>query len=355
MAEEDLGLSADNYNGLNREFYSARPHEHIVRKLNLILLYAGRPDDVEKLLAEGVEYGRVALTVTENEDAERGDEEVDNDRKAFVTIEVESLYHHTVETLLRFYLAHEGHPECPWLEISRLRNHTTFKENVRRRFLSDDLDLVEKLNRVGPILIGIPPDKFPGGQEKLVPVLKALEDTLEIFASDFLEGAARYNAAKHGLAVQAGHYGMRLGDGNDSIVSADGQAMTYLEVRPSTVADENGNAVPGRKKWHRATTWIDVAGQIAAIRIAAYLIEGIWGIGRTVRVDDESDVRLFLMERNLHEIVPPEKPITVRRMAWTLLYDDEEGGFEDQTGELFGSIRNAPASATAAGREEKRQ
>jgi hypothetical protein len=55
MAEEDLGLSADNYNGPNREFYSAKPHEHIVRKLNLLLLYAGRPDDVEGLLAEGVD------------------------------------------------------------------------------------------------------------------------------------------------------------------------------------------------------------------------------------------------------------------------------------------------------------
>jgi hypothetical protein len=76
------------------------------------------------------------------------------------------------------------------LEISRLRNYATFKKQVRQRFLPDDLDPVEKFNRLGPILIGMPPDRFPGGQEKLVPVLKALEDTLEIFASDFLEGAA---------------------------------------------------------------------------------------------------------------------------------------------------------------------
>jgi len=55
---------------------------------------------------------------------------------------------------------------------------------------------------------------------------------------------------------------MRLGEGDDPIVSADGQAMSHLEVRTSTVTDEDGTTVPGRKKWNRVTTWIDVEDQI---------------------------------------------------------------------------------------------
>lgn len=354
MREEDVGVSADNYLGLNQEFYSAKPHEHIVRKLNLLLLYAGRPDDVEDLLAEGVEYGRVAMTVTENDD-EPDPEEVEKDRKNYVTIEVESLYLHTIETLLRFYLAHEGHPECPWLEISRLRVPSAFKEQVEKRFLGDDLDLVDRFNRLGPILVGIPPEAYPGGQETLGPVLKALEETLEIFAHDFLDGAARYNAAKHGLAVQAGRHGMRLGgdDGKPEIISADGQAMNYLEVRPSTNVDGDGKGTPGRKKWNRVTTWIDVEGRIASIRIAAYLLEAIWGIGRVSRIQGETDVQLFPMEKNLHEIVKPEKPWTVSGMAWTLVYDDGEGSYEERTGEVIASIHNVAAPKSENASEEE--
>lgn len=354
MREEDVRLSADNFLGLNQEFYSAKPHEHIVRKLNLLLLYAARPDEVEDLLAQGVEYGRVAMTVTDDDD-EPDLEEVEKDRKNFVTIEVESLYLHTIETLLRFYLAHEGHPECPWLEISRLRVPSAFKEQVEVRFLSDDLDLAEKFNRLGPILVGIPPESYPDGHEKLVPVLNALEETLEIFAHDFLDGAARYNAAKHGLAVQAGRHGMRLGgeDGKPEIMSADGQAMNYLEVRPSTKRDGDGTGTPGRKKWNRVTTWIDVEGRIASIRVAAYLLEAIWGIGRVRRIEGETDVQLFPMEKNLHEIVKPEEPWTVSGMAWTLVYDDGLGGYEERTGELIASIHNVAAPKPQNAPEEE--
>jgi hypothetical protein len=340
MREEDVGLSVDNYLGLNKEFYSAEPHEHIVRKLNLLLLYAGRPDDIEDLLAEGVEFGRIGLTV-DPEREEPDSEEVDRERRNFVTIEVENLYHHTIETLLRLYLAHEGSPECPWLEISRLKTPGAFKTQLENRFLNDDLGVVEKFNRLGPVLVGIPPERFPGGPEALLRVLNALEETLEIFTSDLLEGAARYNAAKHGLVVQAGHHGMRLGgtEGQPEVVSADGPAMTYLEARPSTEVGEDGEVLPGRRKWNRVTAWLDVEGRIGAIRIAAYLLEAIWGIGKANRIEGETEVQLFPMEKNLHEILDPEKPWSVSGMAWTLLYDGVLG-YEERTGELIASVRN---------------
>lgn len=122
MSDAAAGLSADNFDPLNREFYSAKPHEQFVRKLNLLLLYAGRADEVDGLLKDGVAYDR--LTLTHDPDKEPAADEIEKSRLEYVTIETEILYHHAIETLLRLYLAHEGHPECPWLEISRLQSKT---------------------------------------------------------------------------------------------------------------------------------------------------------------------------------------------------------------------------------------
>jgi hypothetical protein len=200
--------------------------------------------------------------------------------------------------------------------------------------LSDDLELIEKYNRLHPVLVGIPPNAFPGGPERLFVVLKAIEETMEIFAGDFLDGAARYNASKHGLAIQANEQNLRLGNEKiPEIMSAEGPALTYLEIRQTN---------KDREKWHRVIAWIDIDSRLTAIRIAAHLIEAIWGLGRRAATGEDEDLQLFLMEQNVDDMVSREQPWTLAGFAQALLYDDGEGWFEEREAELITRIHDFP-------------
>lgn len=338
MSDAAAGLSADNFDPLNREFYSAKPHEYFVRKLNLLLLYAGRADEVDGLLEDGVTYDR--LTLTHDPDKEPAADEIKKSRLEYVTIETEILYHHAIETLLRLYLAHEGHPKCPWLEISRLRNPGHFKAQLQRRLLSDELDTIEKYERLHPILVGVTPETFPGGPERLSLVLRSIEDTMAMFAGDLIDDAARYNASKHGLAIQANEQGMRLGNEEiPEIMSADGPALTYLEIRAATQRTEVGAV--RKKKWHRVTAWIDIDARLSAIRIAAYLMEAIWGLGRRAVTGEDKDIQVFLMEQNVDDMVNRKRPWSLAGFAQALLYDDGQGWYEEREAELITKIHTS--------------
>jgi hypothetical protein len=67
---------------------------------------------------------------------------------------------------------------------------------------------------------------------------------MEVFAGYFLDGAARYNASKHGLAIQANEQNLRLGNEEiPEIMSAGGPALTSLEIRQTN---------KDRETWHRS-------------------------------------------------------------------------------------------------------
>ncbi len=128
----DYLLATENYAALNERFYEASPHEYFDQRLGLLLLAAGKPEEVEKLLQGGISFGQLGLRATQDEaqHATESPETKQRKRERFITAEAEVLLHHASEALLRLYLAHEPvigadgppaiHP-CPWLQIARLR------------------------------------------------------------------------------------------------------------------------------------------------------------------------------------------------------------------------------------------
>ena len=189
----------------------------------------------------------------------------------FVIAEAEVLAHHAGETLLRLYLAHEfaedaAPPTCPWLEISRLRVPREFKARVAARFgpSSDPLDAAN-LGAVARVFhftdhpetlsdVAIP-------QEQWNKSLNNIEGYLRAFARQFLDRAALYNAAKHGLALLPTEMSMRLGDG--AVVSAEGPTIQYLDIRDRD----------GRPRWTLVNHWVKSDRQLALTYRACQLIE----------------------------------------------------------------------------------
>lgn len=321
MKQEDRGISNVNYGPLNMEFYEALPHEYFRRRLNSLILQAGRPDEVQRLLHEGVTYRELTLSSAAGHVHNTDDQ---NELDAYVALEAEVLYFQSVETLLRLYMAHESQPVCPWLELARVRTPGEFKRMLEKRFISDTLDQSKKWELVGPVLIGAPAATFPYPE-----ILEAFEIAMAKFAHDFLNGAARHNSAKHGLAMKASNEHLRVGNG---IISSSGIAIKHLDIQGSP------------KRWHQTTSWADVDMRMALTRIATNLISNIWEVGRIRHTGFEGPPQVYLMDFDLHQFVSRGRPWAMDGFSLSLVYERPDGSFAERTGGMNLSVFNNPPS-----------
>lgn len=262
---DDL-IASEQFPEMNRSFYGTRPWQYFRQRQRYLLLAAGAPEKLSEIGREGVKVGRLAYTLTD--DADGGTEEEEN-RKSYLLAESEVLMHHASETLLRIYLAHEGLPECPWLNMARVRSPGEFKQRVEKRFARSDVGA----NRVQLAQVFFGTDQ----RENITPTPDAdaweqgianIESFLRHYARHFLDPDS-YNALKHGLAVQTGEAGMQLGDGD--LIKVHGTALEFLSLR----RDQHG-----RQRWNMTTRWIDVDKTMTFVYLATALIESIWNIAR---------------------------------------------------------------------------
>ncbi|MEK6274311.1 MAG: hypothetical protein AABM30_03140 [Actinomycetota bacterium] len=148
MLGPDVGLAEpETAPRLNQAFYTAEPHEYFWYRLYLLMI-AGDPS------VDLGEFTRSGLTVDGFKagpaEVSEGEKEASR-RQRFVITDAAALLHHVSETLLRFYLAHEPLPLCPWLEIVRERSFSRLKTRVRTRFVDapdDDPTNREALGRI---------------------------------------------------------------------------------------------------------------------------------------------------------------------------------------------------------------
>lgn len=293
---------------LNKAFYTAEPHEYFWYRLYLLMI-AGDPSvDLGEftrrgLTVDGFKAGPAEVSEDEKE-AER--------RQRYVITDAAALLHHVSETLLRFYLAHEPLPLCPWLEIARERNFSRLKVRVRARFVDapdGDLSNREALARV-----------FYGSADrtKLAPEAPAadfdaglanLEAWLGFFAREFLDNAHLYNSVKHGLAVQPGEASMQLDDG--SVIRADGPSVAYLEERE----------MEGRRMWAETTHWLKVGQLLAATYFGILLMRTLWEIGRARYTDQMPErIRLYSDPKLDEFLLAGGEGIIISKMSMNLLY-----------------------------------
>ena len=240
----DALLVPDQFPSLNSAFYATRPWEYFRRREHALIVAAGARGKLLEAAQEGIRVGRLEYTLSGEDETE----EQDDDWDRFVLAESQVLLHHASETLLRLYLAHEGLPPCPWLEVARVRSPQRFKDDVKRRFLGDLSDKARR-RRVTEVFFGTRDRKAlepTPPEEEWIEGADNLERFLCRFASDFLD-ADLYNALKHGLAVMPGEAMVKVGDGD--LLKAEGPSIEYLSVRPDSL---------GRERWNRSTRWLKV-------------------------------------------------------------------------------------------------
>jgi len=303
-------LAPENARSLNETFYRARPYAYFNQRLESLLLVAGKSEELAQLLAEGVKV--VNLTAggvpvrSGLTDEERAT--VEQDRERFVIADAEVLLHHAAETLLRLYVAHRELPSCPWLRLASERSFADFKRKVAK--LSDELGGEEERAHVATVFFGArdrtslrPTPVESDWNARLLNV----GTWLAWYGAHFLDSGV-YNAAKYGLAVQAGNAAFKLGD--DELISRSGDSLEYVE----NYVDDNG-----RRRWRRTTQWLDLDRWIAYIFMATRLMKGLMAVGRARYTGAPlNHLDLFVTPR-LEDTVPGDG-IEFTKLSFDLLY-----------------------------------
>jgi len=289
MRPEDQLLAPEQFPELNREFYTARsgPHDYIAARVRALYLGTSDSDAIAAAAAEGFQVGtlRSAYPIDDGDEADAEREK----RADFLVTESTVLLHHAGEALMRLYFAHVGRPDCPRIEVARLRFDAFTKRLAKMGNTLDSEQARSELMAVFTGRSGPREDGTDGSSrefwEKQCDGLVALLTTI----SDFLlRDRNLYNAAKHGIAVTSEGLSFALGgepEGDeltDVALSADGPALHYLEVtgkKPNT-------------RWQQSSTWVSAEANLALIHLVAEQIEALMLVGRARYVRDQTTYRV---------------------------------------------------------------
>ena len=185
-------------------------------------------------------------------------------------VESTDLLHHAAEALVRHYLAHRGTPECPWLEVSRLRDFPTFKAAVSE--LSGRLNSGQPLDDLVPVFCGPSEGRTPAARTAIARAEGGLKALLSYASAVLLDEAGIYNAIKHGLAAVPGV--RTFPDVDDQPGPAlRGSGASLLTLQP---LDHEGE-----RQWTRVVTYIDVEENLAIVEIIADQLKNLWHVART--------------------------------------------------------------------------
>jgi hypothetical protein len=313
-------LAEEQFPELNQTFYQSTPYDYFDQRLRMLVLYAGRSADIGQLMEEGVAYGKLHLRQSENDD--KNSERTRQRREQYVVTEIEVLYHHVIESLLRLFLAHEPElqtdgslecPPCPWLAVARLRSFSEFKDRVRTYFLEPGDELLRR-KKISKLFYGY--SSYGKELQRALSVEQWEESVSRImtfltnFTDHYLDMANLYNAAKHGFAVMPGETAMKFADG--TLLSVSGPSIEYLETR---AVDADSGA-----KWHHTIAWVDVERTMILTHVAARLIEMLWTIARLSYIGQEKEESVWLFNPPPFDKIVETKPIQVKSMHISLQY-----------------------------------
>ncbi len=253
-------LAREQFSDLNREFYASDPAYYFRARLDLLLLAAAKPDELDSLLAEGFNYGEI--TVRPDESQAENDNRVS--LQSYISTEAEVLLHHAAEALLRLYLAHAREQPCPWLECAGLTSFALFKREVAK--LKDGQIVPENISRV---FLGRAYDASNG---ELKTHVDTMVKFLRLIAKRILDDSHLYNAAKHGLAVLSGPTSLIITDEQTGAsFGGGGPSLRFLEIQTSSKKEQ---------QWHQTTRWVDAEHTMAMIFAVITAISNLWSIAR---------------------------------------------------------------------------
>ncbi|MER7921826.1 hypothetical protein ABTY96_01615 [Streptomyces sp. NPDC096057] len=259
-ANPNEDLAPEQFPDLNRSFYGSDPADYFRKRLDLLLLAAAKPRELDAMLADGFSYGDLTIKQQEGEPTDEGMTSL----KAFISTEAEVLVHHASEALLRLYLAHaEGSP-CPWLECAGLTSFKVFKKRVAQ--LRDEPIPAEDISRV---FLGRISD---GSDDEVQPHIRTMRRFLRLVAARLLSDSNLYNSAKHGLAVLSGPANLVVTDDQTGAsFGGGGPSLSYLEIETKENKD---------RLWRRTTRWIDAEQTMIQTHAIITAMVSLWDVAK---------------------------------------------------------------------------
>lgn len=288
---------------LNEQFYSADPATYFRTRLRLLALAAGRSDDLDSLLIDGVEYEGLQYRLDPDEDVAEDPEAEKKARLAYLTTESQVLLHHAAEALIRLFLGHAELPICPWFECARLINFREFRDEASR--LSKNLDQKTR-DQISNVFIGEPEADLDHDEKRA-----GLEGTIrliQILANRLIQDKGIYNSAKHGMTVFPSEaYAIVKDNEGTPIVEGSGPSIAYLEFEK-----RNGGIA-----WYEKTTWVSIQQAMHLTELATNQIHLLWGVARARYLNESpSGLRVVTpdaVKAALEEMRPQGAMINFRR------------------------------------------
>ena len=289
----------------NESFYMTSPADYLRIRLNLALLAAGKTEELQGLLEDGVEFEGLTLRAAPSEDEDEDDDDEGDERAVgrFVAIESQQLLHHACETALRMFLVHSAAPSAPWIELAGDRNFGKFKEAVRSTFVDStpDPDLIAW------VCLGA---TAPGDGVSAPDWADAIEGIglfLQAFGRCILDDASLYNGIKHGLGVKPGDAMLLIGS-------------HQVGHGPSIEYPESGPWEGDRREWSLTTQWLDLTYSFGLAQAAIELTDSIWTIGR-FRYIGVDEVHRFFPKSVRPGDLRGSRQAPAPRMSWRLVVE----------------------------------
>ena len=260
-------MGGESWSALNDEFYAGDPAGYFRLRLNMLLLAAGAPDAVNELLEAGVRYEGLVTARLGRSSEERGDLQT-----AYLITESQALLHHVSEALVRLFLAHVGHPACPWLEVASLRSFSKFKKQAE---VLTGFSWPEELEQAVPSLfLGAQGSHESNDQADAV---EAITRLIRHLAKGLLDDSNLYNAVKHGVAVIASaeaHFSVATDEGQP-ILGSHGTSVGFLESKD---ADR-------QRTWSVTRRWVSIRRALWMSQLALIELDALWAVARARYTD----------------------------------------------------------------------
>lgn len=270
--DPDYKLAVEQYPELNKQFYDGFLDDfYELKVLNLLSLITNSDKAVDNIQERSIEIDALKI------DADAISIKKENLTK-YAKVELAMAYFHSMETLIRLFIAHAKLSGCPWLELARLsqNKYRTELEKIKRgKFSHFNSQLGDKET----ILFVFTGEQEIEGKEDLI---EGYKEWLMYIAGELFE-TYDYNSFKHGLAVAPTHNGFTLGDKDKPTLQAQGEVIEHL----GKIKREN------RTLWARYTNFIKYDEKATFILLIDKMINSILGIGRCNHLNEDQQVEIF--------------------------------------------------------------
>jgi hypothetical protein len=273
-------LDPGQFAELNAMFYSADPAEFIKMRIESLSLMACSDEQLAPVF--GADR---AITTARSRDVDLPEASAlfgATDppdlaaRKRYIRMESVMIAHHASEALLRLFLAHVEHEECPWLGISTSTDFAGFKSKVEAAMRQGFVR--EQIARV--FLGGDSPadSSIQLADAEFEDAIEALELLLQDSGRRFIGDSFLYNAVKHGVTAVAidddeAHVVFRGDDGQQRTLHK-GPMHIYLHKK----------AFPGAPKsepeWFYSSDDANPARELSVSTLISRSLDSIWAVAR---------------------------------------------------------------------------